>query len=160
VTINRRGLGLMMAGGLAAIPAAVMFPVLPARATSPAVFTGLIDGVGAGGHDVVAYFSENAARPGDPAITATHEGVTYRFASTANRDVFLADPQRHLPAYGGYCAYAVANGYTAKIDPEAFTVAGGRLFLNYSKSVRARWEKNRDGFIRDADANWTGVLAR
>jgi YHS domain-containing protein len=153
---NRRSV-LGALGLVAFLP--LVFPLaLPAAAKEPAVFTGLIEGTGAGGYDVVAYFTENAAVAGDAAISVQHDGVSYRFASTANRDAFQADPARYLPEFGGYCAYAVANGYTAKIDPEAFSVVDGRLFLNYSKSVRRQWQANQAQFIVDGDANWPKVL--
>jgi hypothetical protein len=156
--MNRRHLLLRSAGFVLAAPMISAALIGVARSGQPEIFTGLIEGVGAGGYDLVAYFTEGAARAGDPAITADHAGITYRFATAANRDAFQADPVRHLPAYGGYCAFAVANGYTAKIDPEAFTVADGRLFLNYSKSVRSRWLSDTAANIAKGDANWPAVL--
>ncbi|MCU0831891.1 MAG: YHS domain protein [Rhizobiaceae bacterium] len=158
--MNRRTILIRSIGLIAAAPAVSATFIAVAQAGKPAIFTGLIDGVGAGGYDLVAYFADNAARRGDAQITADHDGVTYRFASAANRDLFAANPERYLPAYGGYCAFAVANGYTAKIDPEAFTVADGRLFLNFSKSVRTRWLKEQAANIAKGDANWPAVLAK
>ena len=148
---------------LALLPAAIVSAVALSSidgfaAAKPPVFTGLIDGVGAGGYDVVAYFNASAATQGSPDITATHDGVTYRFASNDNRDLFTADPARYLPQYGGYCAYAVSQGYTAKIDPEAWTVVDGKLYLNFNRSVRSRWERDIPGYITSADANWPAVL--
>jgi hypothetical protein len=157
--MNRR---ILFQSAIAAI-AAVSFTPFSSRialAGKADVFTGLIDGVGAGGYDVVAYFTKGAAVPGNPAITALQDGVTYRFENEASRDAFVASPLRFLPAYGGYCAYAVANGYTAKIDPEAFTVDGGRLFLNYSKSVRTKWAADQASNIKAGDANWPSVLEK
>jgi YHS domain-containing protein len=142
---------------------AALFATLPlgaAFAAEPSVFTGLIDGVGAGGYDVVAYQTDNMAKPGDAAITAAHEGVTYRFVNAGNLEAFQADPAKYLPAYGGYCAYAVSKGYTAKIDPEAFTVVDGRLYLNYSKSIQSKWQKDVPGNIAAADGNWPKVLEK
>ena len=92
---------------------------------------------------------------GEAGITAIHEGITYRFASEANRAVFLGEPARYLPQYGGYCAWAVANGYTAHGDPEQWTVHDGRLYLNYSRAVRWRWER---GHSRPCD-EWRCQLA-
>jgi YHS domain len=63
-------------------------------------------------------------------------GATWYFASAENRDRFAADPERYVPQYGGYCAWAVAHGYTAKIDPEAWKIVDGKLYLNYSKDVQ------------------------
>ena len=114
-------------------------------------------GVAIKGHDPVAYFNEDAAVAGDPSITTTYEGATYQFASEANRDLFLADPAKYAPQYGGYCAYAVAQGYTAPIDPEAFTIYNDRLYLNFSKGVRRRWERDVPGNVAKGDANWPSL---
>ncbi len=114
----------------------------------------LRDGLALDGYDPVAYQADQRATPGSPALTATHDGAVYRFASAANREAFLADPTRYLPAYGGFCAYGMARGYRAKIDPRAFTIVDGRLYLNYSLEVRDRWSKDVAGYVRKADANW------
>lgn len=130
-----------------------------AAAAGEKVYTGLVAGTGAGGYDVVAYMAEGKARKGEAAITAKHDGVAYRFVSEANRSTFLTEPERYLPRYGGHCAWAVANGYTAKGDPEAWSVVDGRLYLNYSKSIRGRWAKDVPGNIAKGDAQWP-ALAR
>lgn len=114
-------------------------------------------GLALSGYDPVAYHTEQQAVKGQSALTLTHEGITYRFASAENRDAFQVEPDRYLPAYGGYCAYGVANGYKVKVDPEAFTVLDGRLYLNYSKSVQRRWLKEPAGYIATADGNWEGL---
>ena len=129
-----------------------------AFAAKASVYTGVVDGTGAGGYDVVAYQTQNDAVPGDATITAMHDGITYRFASEDNRAVFSTDPEKYLPRYGGYCAWAVSQGYTAHGDPEAWSVVDGALYLNYSKSVRSRWQQDTAGNISKGDANWPGVL--
>ena len=106
------------------------------------------------GYDAVAYQSESAARKGSADFVATHEGGTYQFATAANRDAFVADPEKYLPAYGGYCAFGVSRGYKVKVDPEAFRLVDGRLYLNYSKSVQQQWLKDIPGFIAKANSNW------
>ena len=116
-------------------------------------------GVAIKGHDPVAYFTQGAAVRGDASIAAGHDGATYHFVSAGNRDAFLADPARFAPQYGGFCAYAVANGYTAAIDPDAFTVHGDRLYLNFSRSVRRRWARDIPGNIAKGDANWPALSA-
>lgn len=129
-----------------------------ASAGEDKVFIGLVPGTGAGGYDVVAYFAEGKAVKGEQELVAEHEGVRYRFASAANRERFVADPEAFLPRFGGYCAWAVANGYTAKGDPEAWSVVDGRLYLNYSKEVRDTWAKDTAGNIAKGEANWPKVL--
>ncbi|MCK0104808.1 YHS domain-containing (seleno)protein [Marinobacter sp. S0848L] len=66
--------------------------------------------------------------------------------------------ERFTPVYGGYCAWAVAQGYLAKGDPQHWTIRDDRLYLNYSQSIQDRWLKNPDGFIQQANANWPEVL--
>ena len=106
------------------------------------------------GTDPVAYFIEGRPVPGKPGIAHAWMGVTWHFARAANRDAFAADPARYAPQYGGFCAWAVSQGYTAKIDPEAWTIVDGKLYLNYSTSIRSRWSLDRKANIVKADGNW------
>ena len=149
MTLNRRRMLATAALGAAAL---VVAPhVSGARA---ATFTD--DGLAIRGYDPVAYFNGAPAR-GLAEHELTLDGATWRFASAENKAAFEADPARYTPQYGGHCAWAVSQGYTAPIDPEAWSVVDGRLYLNYSKSVRSRWEKDVPGNIRKADANWPGL---
>lgn len=115
------------------------------------------NGLPIGGYDPVAYFTEKKAVKGSPDLTAEHEGSTFYFASAAHRDEFTANPAKFAPQYGGYCAYGMAKGYKAAIDPDAFTIVGDKLYLNYSERVRAQWLSDVPGYIRKADANWPEV---
>ena len=110
------------------------------------------------GYDPVAYFTVGEPTRGSDRYTAEWQGATYHFASAENRDKFEADPEAYAPQYGGYCAYAVSYGSTASTVPEAWKIVDGKLYLNYSKSVQKRWEKDVPGFISKADSNWPGVL--
>ena len=76
------------------------------------------------------------------------------FASAANRDEFAKAPEKYAPQFGGYCAYAVAQGHTASIDPEAWRIVDGKLYLNYSKGVQKKWEVDVSGFIKQGKENW------
>ena len=131
---------------------------LAAHAATPEIYAGSIKGVAINGYDPVAYFTEKKPVAGKADITHDWKGVTWRFASAQNRDTFKANPEKYAPQYGGYCAYAVAKGSTAKSDPQAWTIVGDKLYLNYSKSVQSRWEKDIPGYIKAADKNWPGVL--
>jgi len=112
------------------------------------------------GYDPVAYFSEKKPVPGKPEFTARHESATYRFASAANRDAFAAAPAKYAPQYGGYCAYGIAQGALVDVDPNAWRIVDGRLYLNYSRSVRSQWSSDVPGYVRKADANWPSVRSR
>lgn len=109
------------------------------------------------GYDPVAYFTDKRPVKGLPEFRTEFRGETFEFASADHREAFVAGPAKYAPEYGGYCAYGVAKGYKAKIDPEAFSVVRGRLYLNYSEAVRIRWLSDLPGYIRQADANWPEV---
>jgi hypothetical protein len=149
---------LLIAAALAVFAAVTSFYGTRALAAEPPVFTGLVEGVAVGGYDPVAYFTEGKPVKGSQDFTLQHEGATWRFSSAANRAAFEADAAKYAPQYGGYCAYAVAKGSTAKAEPDAWTIHDGKLYLNFDKSVRAIWEKDIPGYVKKADANWPGVL--
>lgn len=111
-------------------------------------------GLAIDGYDPVAYFVEGKPIRGVAEFEHTWNGTKYRFASAANRDRFAKDPEAFAPQYGGFCAYAVSRGYTADIDPVAWAVVDGKLYLNYSVRVQRTWEGDVPGNIRKADANW------
>lgn len=115
------------------------------------------NGLALDGYDPVAYFTDMKPVQGSLDFHANYQGSTFQFVSAAHRDVFAADPASYAPQYGGYCAYGMAKGYKAKIDPAAFTVLGDKLYLNYSEAVRSQWLTDVPGYIRKADANWPEV---
>lgn len=129
-----------------------------AWASEPPVYTGLVSNTGAGGYDTVSYFEEGMPVEGSTRYTADYQGATWRFASADNLARFQANPERYVPAYGGYCAWAVSQGYLAKGDPKHWSIRHGRLFLNFNQSVQASWLKNTDELINRADANWPAIL--
>jgi len=109
------------------------------------------------GYDPVAYHTEGKATPGAEAIVHRWNGATWHFASEENRDLFVANPQRYAPGYGGYCAYGTSNGYKVSTEPEAFAVVDGVLYLNYNVPVQNTWNKDRPGYIRKADGEWQSL---
>ena len=128
----------------------------PALADTPEIYAP--KGIALKGYDPVAYFKEATDVKGDPAIATSWKGAEWHFASAENLADFAADPDRFAPQYGGWCAYAVANGYTAKTDADAWTIHNGKLYLNFNKSIRRKWLRDVDGFIARGDANWPNVL--
>ncbi len=112
-------------------------------------------GVAIKGYDPVAYFTENMPVKGSGQHAAAHEGAVYWFSSAENKMTFEADPMKYIPAYGGYCAYGVAQGVKVPIDPTAFKIVDGQLYLNITQSVQKTWEKDIPGYITKANQNWT-----
>ena len=106
------------------------------------------------GYDVVAYFGDGRAVEGRREHTHEWMGASWRFASADHRDRFAANPEQYAPQYGGFCAYAVSQGATAGIDPEAWKIVDGKLYLNLSRSIQQIWRQDIPGDIRLADENW------
>ncbi|MEM8853198.1 MAG: YHS domain-containing (seleno)protein [Pseudomonadota bacterium] len=151
--ISRR---VLLAGGLGAL-AVTATAVAPAHAGKPQVYQNR-RGVAIDGTDPVAYFTQGRPVAGSPDITTEWNGATWRFASAANRDAFRANPARYAPQFGGYCAWAVSQGYTASTTPEAWAIVDDRLYLNFSKGVQRRWARDAQGHIRSGRQNWPSVL--
>lgn len=118
-------------------------------------------GYAAAGYDVVAYFSDVAAK-GDAQYTTTDDGIKYKFKSQANLDKFIANPDKYKPQYGGYCAYgiAVANKKVS-IDPETYEIRDGKLYLFYKSGgtdTLELWkEKSPETLRAKADVNWEKI---
>jgi YHS domain-containing protein len=115
------------------------------------------NGVAIRGYDPVAYFEERRPVQGTPSWAAQFHGSTFHFVSAAHRDAFMAAPEHYAPQYGGFCAFGAAKGYKAKVDPDAFSLVNGKLYLNYSLSVREQWLEDVPSYIAKADRNWPEV---
>jgi YHS domain-containing protein len=110
------------------------------------------------GYDPVAYFKQNKAVEGKKEIAAAFQGVTYYFASEANKAAFAKNPAGYEPQYGGWCAFAMGDhGGKVEIDPETFKILDGKLYLFYNKFLNntlKSWNKNEAALRKKADANW------
>lgn len=129
-----------------------------AMADKDPIYTGAFSNVAVEGHDPVAYFTEGKPVKGDRDFQTTYMGAQFRFSSAENLALFEANPEKYAPAYGGYCAWAVAQGKTAKGDADNWKIVDGKLYLNFNKSIQRKWEADIEGFITSADANWPTVL--
>ena len=132
---------------------------IPAPAITP-VNRSLIGGVAIKGYDPVAYFTDGHPVKGSREFTFTWNDATWQFASAAHRDLFARDPAAYAPQYGGYCAWAVSQGYTAGIDPASWKIVADKLYLNYDPDVQARWAQDIPGFIAKAEKNWPVLLKK
>lgn len=109
------------------------------------------------GYDPVAYFTQDKAVEGSVKYTATHEGAIYRFSSAENRDLFKANADRYAPQFGGYCAMGVALDKKLDVDPHAFYIQDGKLYLNLNKDVQKKWLTDVPGYLKTANRNWAGI---
>ncbi len=113
------------------------------------------------GYDVTAYFSNRAVK-GNSKFIATHDGVKYKFANQQNLEKFKSNPEKYIPQYGGYCAYAVAvNSEKVDINPKTFEVRDGKLYLFYNAwgiNTLDKWiEEDAQKLQAEADANWQKI---
>ena len=90
----------------------------------------------------------------------THQWMdaTWRFATAENRDAFVAHPEAYAPQYGGYCAFAVSHNFTKTVQPDLWKIVDGKLYLNYNKTTKRRWQRDQNAAITRGDANWPTVL--
>ncbi len=133
---------------------AVLTALLCVVAAGAVAAAGSIESPAIKGYDVVAYFDDGKPTIGKPEFVSTYRDQQYQFASAAHRDKFIANPEKYAPQYGGYCAFGATRGYKAVIDPTAFTIVDGKLYLNYSTKVQSMWEKDIPGFIKLANEKW------
>jgi YHS domain-containing protein len=140
--------------------AAFAAAIVPAHARDADVYTGLFSSLAVGGYDTVAYFKVNRPVKGKAEFSMQYKGATWQFESAENLNAFRANPAAYAPQYGGYCAWAVSQNYTASGDPNFWKIVNGKLYLNYDRSVQETWEKDIPGYIAKADRNWPGVLGK
>jgi len=121
---------------------------------SPVAAVNTADGFALKGYDPVAYFINGQPTKGSAQYSFRWKGVTYLFASAENLQRFKAEPDKYLPQYGGYCAYAMSLDRIADIDPHRWAIVGGKLYLNNGFIAQDLWSLNKSGNIESADRNW------
>jgi YHS domain-containing protein len=147
--------------GLAALAVVAASAWTAPALADESVNTGYFGGVAIMGYDPVAYFTDNRAVKGSEEYSYDWLGTPWHFASRAHQDMFKRDPIKYAPQYGGYCAGEVAAGsVTTDIDPEAFKIINGKLYLIYDKLHADEFAANASEAVAKADANWPIVKAR
>jgi len=156
MNITRRQV-LIGAGVLVAIGSTSAFRLLSEPEYDKPIYAS--DGVAIDGTDTVAYFTQGGPVEGSPEHAVDWKGATWRFASADNLELFSANPEKYAPAYGGYCAWAVAEKKQLfSTQPRNWAIVDDRLFLNYNDSIQEKWDGNRAGFITMGDENWLEIL--
>jgi len=121
------------------------------------------EGTAVYGVDVVAYHDLNggqAAVTGQPENSVQWRGAVWLFSSQENARKFEDDPENYLPQYGGYCAYAMADGKAVKIDPDQWTIRDGKLYLNFDAGLKKKWLSKVADYVKRADERWPKVLEK
>jgi len=145
---------VLSALSVAAIPVAA-----PAAAKPAPEINVSADGLAIRGYDATAYFLRGQPMLGSVAHQLQYKGATWRFASSKARARFKANPTAYAPQFGGYCSWAVSQGYIAPGDPKQWKVVGGKLYLNFNARAKELWEGDQANAIRRGHTNWPGVLS-
>ena len=106
------------------------------------------------GYDPVAYFTQQKAVKGEKTNSYKWNDATWYFSSTQNRNLFKSSPEKYAPQFGGYCSYAVSTGFTAKIDPEAWQIIEGKLYLYNDQNFKSKWNENSKENLEKDIRNW------
>ncbi|MFB9295422.1 YHS domain-containing (seleno)protein [Persicitalea jodogahamensis] len=133
----------------------ILFTFVPCSAQN----LNLKGGLAIEGYDPVSYFKGKPVE-GTKEFNKQYQGGTYRFASAQNQDEFAKNPDKYVPKYGGWCAYAMADGNKVSIDPETYKIIDGRLYLFYhtilSNTLR-KWNEDEQNLHQKADAAWQKI---
>jgi YHS domain-containing protein len=97
---------------------------------------------------------------GKPEFASQAGGATYQFASKEHKELFDKEPAKYEPQFGGYCAYGVSHNKLAQVDVDAFQIVDGKLYMQYSKSVRDSFNEDQMGNLGKANQNWPGLLEK
>ncbi len=111
------------------------------------------------GYDPIAYVVDRKALKGKSEFALAYKGATFWFTTRTHQELFRLEPEKYLPMYGGYCAYAIgANNAKVEVDPETFKVIEGKVFLFYNaffNNTRTAWNKDETRLHRAADLHWS-----
>lgn len=115
------------------------------------------------GYDLVSYFIQDSPQKGKETLALSWKGARYLFASEENKAMFKKNPDKYLPAYGGWCAYAMARGKEVEINPKAYHIQQGQLHLFYKTNwvdTQAKWIKDEIAYKAKADQVWAKKLSQ
>lgn len=118
-------------------------------------------GVIANGYDVVNYFN-NKATKGNKDFSVKHDNIIFLFSTLKNKNIFKKNPEKYIPQYGGFCAYAIGKtGKKVSINPKKFEIRDGKLYLFYNSwgtNTLELWQnEGAEKLKQKADKNWIKI---
>ncbi len=111
-------------------------------------------------YDPVAFFTDGEPAKGSPFISAEHHGYTYLFASEEHKAAFERQPDKYLPAYGGFCAFGVSIGKFFPVEIDTWEIIDGRLVLQFSQDIKRMFAEDKAANLRKAEANWPQLVKK
>jgi YHS domain-containing protein len=145
-----------------ALPLLVLFALMvrPLHAGVPGSTSSVnvdAQGLALRGYDPVAYFEDRKPMRGIEKFSASYHGARYLFVSESHRKLFLKDPKKFLPEYGGFCAVGTSFGEKVDVDPETGKVVDGKLYLNNGPKAQDIFNHDTPNTISRANQNWSAV---
>jgi len=135
----------------------ILLTLITGIATAQPAKLNLEKGIALEGYDAVSYFHNEPVK-GKKELALTWQGAVYYFSDKTNQAAFRKNPEKYMPQYGGWCAYAMGNtGEKVTVDPETYKIIDGRLYLYYNhlfNNTLKLWNKDEQRLKRNADANW------
>jgi YHS domain-containing protein len=112
------------------------------------------------GFDTVAFFLDSKAVNGSPFITADYQGATYFFATEEHKALFVSNPEKYAPQFGGYCAFGVAIEKVLPVDISTWQIRSGKLYLNLNPAIQAKFDADFADNLAKAQQNWPGLVKK
>jgi YHS domain-containing protein len=110
------------------------------------------------GYDLISYIKDNKATTGNIKYKCTYKQAHYFFSNEKHQNIFKKSPEKYLPTYGGWCAYAMGEkGEKVSVDPKSFLVIDNKLYLFYDSffnDTKEKWNKDPINLKNNADINW------
>ena len=145
------------AAGLLFVLLALVALAPTARATTARIVVDWYTGLAIGGYDPVAFYTDDKPVLGSPDLEFSYGGAVWRFRNVGNRAAFAARPDVYMPQFGGYDPLGVAAGIAVAGNPQAWLIAGGRLYLFYDRGRLNTFAADAGGIVAAADRNWPTV---
>lgn len=116
------------------------------------------------GYDPVSYFADQPQK-GNDSFATSYQGATYYFHTKENQTTFLANPDKYVPAYGGWCSWAMLDGDKVKVDPLTYKIIDGKNYLYYNGfwgNTLTKWNEKsattpEPELVQTADTNWNNL---
>lgn len=145
---------LLIALGTAALVFLAAGPVFAGHGEETATISVDENNLAINGYDTVSYFTESRAQPGSDEFSYNWRDADWHFARAQHRALFISNPEKYAPQYGAFCALGVSLNAAVTVDPEAWTIVEGKLYLNYNVKFRDKWRLEQKANIEKADLVW------
>jgi YHS domain-containing protein len=112
------------------------------------------------GYDPVAFFTDSKPVNGSPSITSQDRGATYFFVNEEHKKMFIENPDKYAPQYGGFCAFGVGLDKLFPVDINTWQVREGKLYLNLNGDILKKFNADFEDNLTKAEKNWPSLVKK